>query len=683
MATATQVQQLQPSLTIQAKPAALDDDQLSRLASLCRASLNALAADLPGLDPSAAYTADAILNLPLDAHRIPDELHDLPRRKSARHETALALAARLDPAHEGSLTAVIRYEADRVRLRGWAALQRRFDLLAATRRNGRTTWGLSGGVGPGVPSPVWSSRIEAQGAWTQEKRAISLGGVTAVPMPVRVAEADELAPFFDHLASGGTHVLPTTELDSNGPAVDLDGGKGEPYYGVAGAEFRRGVLYADGRMDLCKMVVGPDHIWTLMDSLKTNDHVRHFLLGNNIIGPSGARAVAGFVAAHPERMETWYLAGNCIDASGFRLLVDALVTSRTVNNVWLKRNPLGADAAHDAFRLITGAANLHTLDLDQSELGDRGVTQLFTELAAYKPASVDADANTKVLPLRNIYLNGNGIGPSGAAAIASFLKSPHCGLTSLYMSLNPLGDQGVLALAEALPAAPQLTRLIVQSVGVGTPGAAALCDSVADHEGLCTLDIGQAYATHDLGQAYNYVDAGAVPSIVALLDAKTSNKNNHLEYLNLGHCPISPPTLREVTLAASRAPSLLYFSASSILPDPERAAATFTPSRDQTLRDIGQRSRTQIEADQTLRQHLEDNVRARYGEDVTYTFFMEEEKRWLVNDKVVRNIDSVYRNRDAGLARRRLMTLVKDWEEGDTTLEEVMKAQGPTCSIRH
>lgn len=53
---------------------------------------------------------------------------------------------------------------------------------------------------------------------------------------------------------------------------------------------------------------------------------------------------------------------------------------------------------------------------------------------------------------------------------------------------------------------------------------------------------------------------------------------------------------------------------------------------------------------------------------------MAEEKRWLVSDKVVRKIDSVYRNRDAGLARRRLLTLVKDWEQGDETLQRVMDA---------
>lgn len=48
-------------------------------------------------------------------------------------------------------------------------------------------------------------------------------------------------------------------------------------------------------MDLCKVVVGPPHIGALMDSLKSNTFVKHFLLGNNIIGPTGAKHIAHFV----------------------------------------------------------------------------------------------------------------------------------------------------------------------------------------------------------------------------------------------------------------------------------------------------------------------------------------------------------------------------------------------------
>ncbi|KAL3952105.1 hypothetical protein ACCO45_013822 [Purpureocillium lilacinum] len=578
-------------------PPSNDDGQLQdeaiRLAALTRRALAALHSNLPGFNPSQPLTADEILALPLAAHRVDDELHGLPRRRSPRAALAQLIAPLLYPVHDGSLTAIIRYEADRVRVRGWAVLQRKFDLLRATKRNGRSAAGLSGGAGPGVQTPVWSSRIH-------------------------------LAPFFAHLRNQGTHVLVNGERNGG---MELDGGRGEPYYGVQGAEFERGVVYEDGRMDLCKMVVGPDHIWRLMDSLRDNAFVRHFLLGNNIIGPSGAQAIAAFIDELPERMETWYLAGNCIDGASFTGLVDAMVESPAITNVWLKRNPLGRLAADDLFRLITQTPNLRTLDLDQTELGDAGAAHLFTRLAAHS-----APGGHK-LPLRNLYMNGNGISADGARAIASFLASPHCALASLYMSCNPLGDAGAEALAAALPAAPHLTRLLLQSVG--------------------------AFATEDLAQAYNYIDDAAVPAIKAMLT------HGQLEYFSLGHCPVSHAALVELSaaIAECESSSLLYYAASSILRRP--------PPRPFLLR-----------------ARLEANVAARFADahtdaGMTYLRFLAEEKRWLVSDREdVRKIDSVYRNRDAGMARRGLVTLVKQWEEGDDTLQRVGNAQGPVRVLR-
>ena len=73
-----------------------------------------------------------------------------------------------------------------------------------------------------------------------------------------------------------------------------------------------------------------------------------------------------------------------------------------------------------------------------------------------------------------------------------------------------------------------------------------------------------------------------------------------------------------------------------------------------------------------IKRRLESNV-----EDLYSGMMMEEfgrdELRWLKGPKEdLRRIDSVYRNRDAGLARRGEKWLDKWWAEGDTTLDEVM-----------
>ncbi|KAG5660710.1 hypothetical protein KAF25_003316 [Fusarium avenaceum] len=678
MATATTLQPIgPPSLSISHQHATqssstkqndvVNIDEVVHLATLCRKSLVDLDLHMPEFNPSHPFTLDEITALPLDKHRIDDALHDLPRRKSARHNLAVAIAPLLYPVHDGSLTAIIRFEADRVRLRAWAVLQRRYDMLQATIRNGHTTRGLSGGAAPGVQAPIWASRILSQGAWDPAKHPISLDGVPAIPMPVEIANEADLAPFLAHLEEGGTF-----ELNGDEKGFELDGGRGEPYYGVKGAEFRKGVVYEDGRMDLCKMVVGPDHIGKLMDSLRSNEFVQHFLLGNNIIGPVGAREIAKFINDLPNRIDTWYLAGNCINGLGLKELTDAMVNSEAITNIWLKRNPLGADASEDVYRLITGVKNLRTLDLDQTQLGDQGVTDLFNRLADHKmPEGV-------TLPLKHIYLNGNGISTKGATAIGKFLVSPHCGLTSLYLSSNPLGDIGAAALAQALPKASYLTRLLLQSIGVSTKGAIGLCKAAAGHPTLETFDLGQAYATHDLGQAYNYIEDDAVPAIQHLIQTES-----RLAYVNFGCMPITPPALKAISQTVLKNPTLVYYSAYSVLPDPTLKPATFKPTVDKHFANPAEQTKPQIVMKKAVQDHLTANVKARYGEDTSYNLFMEEERRWLVSDKTnVRKIDSVYRNRDAGLARRRLLTLIKNWEEGDETLDRVMAAHAPTCSLR-
>ncbi|KAL4722673.1 hypothetical protein ACLX1H_010556 [Fusarium chlamydosporum] len=670
MATATEMRPIEPPsfsvsshhATASSPPTKYRDvvniEEATHLASLCRKSLVDLDQHLPGFNPSHPFTVDEIVALPLDKHRIDDVLHDLPRRKSARHNLAVAIAPLLYPVHEGSLTAIIRFEADRVRLRGWAALQRRYDMLQATVRNGHTIPGLSSGAAPGVQAPVWASRILAQGVWDPAKHPVSLDGVPAIPMPVEIAHEADLAPFLNHLENGGTH-----ELHGYEKGFELDGGRGEPYYGVKGAEFRKGVVYEDGRMDLCKMVVGPDHIGKLMDSLRPNEFVRHFLLGNNIIGPVGAHEIANFISDLPDRMDTWYLAGNCIDGPSFRILTDAMIKSEAITNIWLKRNPIGADTSEDVYRLITGVKNLRTLDLDQTQLGDRGVADLFNRLADH-----EMPEGTK-LPLEHIYLNGNGISTEGAEAIGKFLLSPHCGLTSVYMSSNPLGDEGAEALAQALPKAPYLARLLLQSIGVSTKGAIALCKAATGHPTLEVFDLGQAYATQDLGQAYNYIEDGAVPAIQDLIQTKS-----RLAYINFGHMPMTPPAVKAVSEAVLKSSTLVCFLAYSVLPDPTLEPMTFKPTVDTRFAHPAEQTKSQIEFNKAVQDHLAANVRARYGKDTSYNRFMEEERRWLVSDKTdVRKIDSVYRNRDAGLARRRLLTLIKNWEEGDETLERVME----------
>jgi Ran GTPase-activating protein (RanGAP) involved in mRNA processing and transport len=417
---------------------------------------------------------DESQELPLSV-TIDEDIMDAPRRRAANAAAkalAYGIAALLYPPipdnADSALGSIIKYEKDVVKLRRYVILQRKRDIEVATQRKEMMNWG---------------KRILKQGPWDPLADPVSLGGAPSLPMPVTIAEPVTLEPFFDHLRLGGTEQSLSSARGTE-DAIEAE----EPYYGTKTLEFEKGVVYSDRRMDLCKMVLGPRNIGDLIESLKTNEFITHFLLGNNIIGPHGAKCIADFLKEYPNRMDTWYLAGNCIDSASFKLLVDEWVQSSAVTNVWLKRNPLQSVAAHDVFRLITQTPNLRTLDLDQTELGDAGVAELFSKLAKYE----------KSLPLRHIYLNGIGIGVKAATAIGEYLALPHCQLDSLYATNNPIGSAGVVALAAGLKENKSLTRLTLASVGLTDEGAIALFEALSEHPCLVTLDIGQSYATVDL-----------------------------------------------------------------------------------------------------------------------------------------------------------------------------------------
>jgi hypothetical protein len=409
---------------------------------------------------------------------IDEVLMSAPRRKAADPE-AKALAQEIakllyPPASDDSSAvtgSLIKYEKDIVKLRKYVLQQRKRYIELATQ---------------GKAAKNWNKRILNQGPWDPVADPVSLSGPSSLPMPVEISDSMSLEPFFDHLRLDGSIDISST-IRASSCASEAE----EPYYGTKTLEFQKGVLYTDRRMDLCKMVLGPQNIADLMESLKTNTFVTHFLLGNNLIGPFGAKCIADFLQDYPDRMDTWYLAGNCIDTTSFKMLVDQWVRSSSVTNIWLKRNPLMIAAVDDIFRLITQTPNLRTLDLDQTELGDTGVCQLFSRLAEH-----DSEAP---LPFRHLYINAVGIGEKGAAAIGSYLASPSCTLDSLYASNNPIGSTGVIALASGLKRNKTLTRLTLHSVGLTDDGVISLCEALREHPTMKTLDLSQSYATADLG----------------------------------------------------------------------------------------------------------------------------------------------------------------------------------------
>lgn len=499
-----------------------------------------------------------------------------------------------------------------------------------------------------VPLPsTWIGRVKSQGPWNQQRTPKELQGAPSLPMPVSIASPESLFPCFDHISKNGTH-LP---LLNGGHQYKLDT---EQHYGIPYIEFEKGVIYEDRRVDLCKMVLGPTNIDGLLDSLEENEFIEHFLLGNNIIGPAGCRRIGRFLKDHPDRMDTWYLAGNCIDAKGFDRMAANLAESKATN-IWLKRNPLGPESVRNLELLIKTSKSLRTLDLDQTELGDDGVTQLFDALHSHD--------SPEPYTIQHLYMNAIGIGPQAAASINRFLLSPLCKLKSLYLSNNPLGDDGVTALCQGLGQNATLERLMLSSVGMTTFGAKRVFTSLKGHSTLMTFDVAQSYATKDLGAHFNHIGDGATEAISDFI-----RLTPNLRLLDLSYTALSYKSIQEIVVyGVLRSASLCSFPISTIIDlGPASSQASEAEKEEQKARTGLKRLQTRI------KKRLEVNIEEFYP-DMSLENFHNDELRWLKGPKEdLRKIDSVYRNRDAGLARRGLKILEKWWSDGDDTLDEVM-----------
>eukprot|EP01116_Phalansterium_solitarium_P014469 TRINITY_DN32159_c0_g1_i1.p1 TRINITY_DN32159_c0_g1~~TRINITY_DN32159_c0_g1_i1.p1 ORF type:complete len:558 (+),score=185.37 TRINITY_DN32159_c0_g1_i1:96-1769(+) len=286
------------------------------------------------------------------------------------------------------------------------------------------------------------------------------------PMPVVEAPLEELTPFFEF-------------LQSNQPFDEQQ------------KEFVRGVCYDDGRIDLCKQVVGPGKIGNLMHSIANNSHVQHFLLGNNIVGAPGSEAIAGFISSRNGRVKTWYLAGNCIDTEGVERIADAMANDEHADALWLKRNPLGPLGGAHLGRLLSTNSTLRTLDLTNTGLLDEGTKLLFDRLHENHS-------------LRILYLDGNGIGEASVPSMAGYFErlGDRKGVTSLWLGINRLGDSAV-PLIEAVGRYKFMKRLSLGSNRMGPKSAKALLDAFADAPKLIDLELGMYKSTVDLNEYPN------------------------------------------------------------------------------------------------------------------------------------------------------------------------------------
>ncbi|EPE34371.1 RNI-like protein [Glarea lozoyensis ATCC 20868] len=472
--------------------------------------------------------------------------------------------------------------------------------------------------------------LRVQGPWAgQELDPVDLKGPAAIPMPVTIGTAEDFNPIFSFLADNKTIA----------EAGESDGTHGiELLWKSHLLEFERGIVYEDGRVDLCKKVVGPTHIGKLMDSLEPNTQITHFLLGNNAISTTGAKRIAEFVEKYPDRMETWYLAGCHITRYGLSLLVPQIVKSTKITNLWLKRNPLGPNSSALLAELVLNTKNLRTLDLETTELGDKGTCEFIDGIVG-KPSS-----------LKHLYLNASGIGKNGCVSLGRYLADSNCILESLFISTNPLGDAGIKELAPGLKANRTLKRLMIGSTGLTSDGVSALAHALVDSEAPTrAIELGASQTTRAHGQRYNYIDDGCVEALKRLI-MKPS-----MRWLGLGRTIFSIAGLQDIRSAVIKS-ELVTFEVHSI----EVNAIKSGPGLSGEFEGESITKSPSLE----VRKALTRNQLKYYPKYESYDDFLNSEDfRFIRNTSDVRKIDSMYRT----MNRRQGFTEESTWAEGDPT----------------
>lgn len=532
----------------------------------------------------------------------------LPRRRpKPQRPLAMQLASIMYP-EDTDIAAIIKYE-------------RLISLAKSIVRNKQKT----------RLAPKSQARmLHIQGPWAgQVFDPVDLKGPDAIPMPVEIGKTEDFAPIFEFLAHESFE-----DASRNGFRPNLDFlRKNEEFTGnVPLLEFRRGIIYEDGRLDLCKKVVGPTHIGTLMESLESNQQIRHFLLGNNVISTTGAKKIAEFIQKYPDHMETWYLAGCHLTRHGLSLLVPRMITSSTITNLWFKRNPFGPEAAPVLADLVLLTRNLRTLDLETTQLGDEGTRQCIDAITGYPS------------PIRNLYLNANGIGEGACESLGKYLGDPNCKLESLFLSTNPIGDAGMLLLAPGLVKNKTLKRFMCASSGLTGKGLSYLASAIAgkDHQ-LQTLDLGASQTTKAHAQKFNYFDDTSVETLKALIMIPS------LRWLNVGGTVISNSGVEEIRVAVGRS-ELVYFNMHQHRTQDGAPVVKSCPL--------------------ALRKQLAKNQAKYFPQYKDYNEFLKsDDLRFLRNTSDIRKIDSMYRTQDKRLG----LPMDAAWEAGDPTWKLIVE----------
>ncbi|EDO40249.1 predicted protein [Nematostella vectensis] len=342
--------------------------------------------------------------------------------------------------------------------------------------------------------------------------------------------------------------------------------------------FKYGTLNSDGRLDMCKQGFRNAFIKTCDAVVQDADQgtktplIKHYLIGNNRIAENGdtpgegGRRVAALarMIMHRPDIETWFLAGNSMGPDHISLIADALKQTKA-KYVWLKMNPVKTGAYHLGKMLVL-APSVELLDLFNTGLCNDGLKAFAKGLSDGAAVGPSSASN-----LRHLYLSINAISSVQVfESMLSFLPQ----LESLFMGVNPIGDEGLERLADVLtnkaPCRSTLKRLNIDALALTDKSLPLIEDIVKACPSLVALDLGSYKSTNYFNQKHNRFDVenestiGHLEKIARALvrNAEMSKdgreeKDLPMHYLGLQHSLVVGINPDDRTLSLSEAAKII------------------------------------------------------------------------------------------------------------------------------
>jgi len=252
-----------------------------------------------------------------------------------------------------------------------------------------------------------------------------------------------------------------------------------------------------------------------------------------------AGSLAKLFAALPDatHLKELYLSGHALLQPDLEALEEYLPQNSSLVSISIGDAALGDDGAGHICRAVRGHATITQLDLSKKGLTTAGASALLDAAESLQEVTVAenpllgeagclllAEGLPRVNSLRVLDLAATECGPQGAAGLGKSLPAmTGVRLQSLTLACNPLGGEGVAALALGL-AQSSLTELDLCSTKAGDAGAVSLAQCLKDGSPLVRLRLEQC----GIGTE------GAVAIAEALQGAKA------LAFLALGDNPLGP-----------------------------------------------------------------------------------------------------------------------------------------------